>query len=161
MIRVRVIGLGSPYGDDRIGWDAVRALEACGLFERFPAGAVEACCCDRPGALPGLLKDTDAAIVIDAMRGGRAPGTVRRLAARELALEHRFLSSHGISVAETIALGAALGTLPDILVIHGIEVLGAAPGTEPDPRVLAAIPAVQHLVAEELERLFGGSSGRD
>jgi hydrogenase maturation protease len=154
MNRVRIIGMGSPCGDDRVGWDAVRAIEASGLFKRFPDGAVEACCCERPASLLGLSKDIDAVIMIDAMRGGNAVGTVRRLEASELAAEHGLLSSHGISVAENIALGAALGLLPPILVIYGIEAHGAVPGTEPGQDARAAIPIVRDAVAAELERLF-------
>jgi hydrogenase maturation protease len=154
MTRVRIIGIGSPFGDDRVGWDAVEALAASGLLKRYPAGTVDACCCDRPGSLLALLRDVDVAIVIDAMRCGVSVGTVRKLAAHELAPPGGVVSSHGISVAENIALGRALSLLPPTLLLYGIEALRAAPATEPDQEVRAAIPELLDAIALDLEYTF-------
>ena len=77
MTQVRIIGIGSPFGDDRIGWDAIKALETSGILDRFPAGAVAARCCDRPGGgLLMLFEGVELAIVIDAMKSGAALGAV-------------------------------------------------------------------------------------
>lgn len=41
MTRVCVIGIGSPFGDDRIGWAAIEALKASGILKQFPPGSVD------------------------------------------------------------------------------------------------------------------------
>lgn len=152
MTQARIIGIGSPFGDDRIGWDAIVALETSGILERFPAGAVAACCCDRPGGgLLMLFDGVELAIVIDAMRSGAALGTVRKFSANELEPEQDFVSSHGVSVAETVALGRVLDLLPATLLLYGIEVQRAMPAAELHPRVRAAIPVLLRAIAMDLE----------
>lgn len=42
MTQARIIGVDSPFGDHRIGWDAVEALLADGLLERYPPRSVDA-----------------------------------------------------------------------------------------------------------------------
>lgn len=155
MTRVRIIGIGSPCGDDRIGWDAIEALQASGLLGQYPAGTVEACCCDRPGALLAWFQDVEAAILIDAMRSGAPPGTVQKLAVHALAPVQDPVSSHGISVAEQIALGRVLGLLPPTLLVYGIEAGQMAPGTQADGRLRARIPGLLDLIALGLEQACG------
>jgi len=146
-----VIGIGSPHGDDRIGWEAIDALAASGLPDRFSA---ETFCCDRLGAgLLRLFEGVKAAIVIDAMKSGCEPGTLRKLDSVELLPECGLLSSHGIGVAETIGLGRMLGLLPQQLVLYGIEVCSVVPESMPDPRVRTAFPALRAAILEDLENL--------
>ncbi|WP_020653149.1 hydrogenase maturation protease [Massilia niastensis] len=159
MIPIRLIGIGSPSGDDRIGWDVIEALVASGLLQRFPAGTVEACCCDRPGALLALFREVELAVVIDAMQSGAPAGTVRRLGAEELAPGQGMVSCHGIGVAEQLALGRALGLLPPALLLYGIEAPHAAAAAEPAPEVRAAIPELLRLLVSDLEDRLGAKPG--
>jgi hydrogenase maturation protease len=156
MTQIRVIGIGSPHGDDRIGWDAVEALEASGILKRFPAGVVETCCCDRPGGLLMLFEGVTAAIMIDAMQSGVEVGTVQKFAASELEPEQDFLSSHGISVAEIVGLGRALGVLPATLLLYGIEVHGAVPGAALHPRVRAALSILLRAITLDVQSAMSG-----
>lgn len=160
MIRVRIIGLGSWSGDDRIGWDAVEAIEASGVLQRFPRGNVEAVRCDRPGGLLALAAGAPALILIDAMRSGAPAGTVRRLAAEELATEGAGMSSHGLGVGESIALARALDLLPPALLVYGIEAPSSAPATEPGEQVAAAIPDVLRFLSADLAALAHADQGR-
>ena len=154
MSRVRIIGTGSACGDDRIGRGAIAALEAGGLSGRYPAGSVEACRCDRPGELLSLLRDVDAAIPIDALQSGACPGTIRKLAPHVPATTPGLVSSHGFSVAESIALDRVLAILPPILLVYGVEARQAAPGTGPDPVVRAAVRGVLDTIADDLGRII-------
>lgn len=157
MTGVRVIGIGSPFGDDRIGWTVVEALQASNVLKRFPAGSVDACCCDRPGGgLLMLFKDVSAAVVIDAMISGAPLGTVRRFAENEAEPGHGFLSSHGIGIAETLALGRVLNLLPATLVLYGIEGRHVVGETGLAPQVCAAIPELLHAVEADLKLVTTG-----
>lgn len=157
MTRVRVIGIGSPFGDDRIGWAAIEALEASGILKRFPPGLVDACCCDRPGGgLLTLFEDVGAAVVIDAMVSDSPLGTVRRIAVNEAEPGQAFVSSHGIGIAETLALGKVLNLLPTTLLLYGIEARYAAAETALAPQVRDAIPELLQAIEMDLELVASG-----
>lgn len=123
MSPIRIIGVGSPIGDDRIGWQAIDALAELGLAATYPAGLVTLKKLDRPG--PGLLehmRGADLAIIIDALVCAEEPGSVVALRPDEIARQEGLLSGHGLGVAETMALGQVLGDLPDRLLLLGIAI---------------------------------------
>jgi hydrogenase maturation protease len=149
---VRVIGIGTARGDDAAGLAVVEALRAQGL----PPGA-DALACERP--LPDLLDalaGARAAVLVDATRSGAAPGSVRRLARAELAAA-RAASSHGLGVAEALALAEALRGLPPLALI-GIEAGGARQGAL-SREVAQALPAACAAVRAALAELLAGSGG--
>ncbi len=153
MSPVRIFGVGSPFGEDRIGWQAIEALNRSGILRGFPPGWVSLSCLDRPGAR--LIEDMNGAlavILIDAMRSGAPPGSLRRLDLDRLEAWGASLSSHGMGVAGALGLACALGQLPERLVILGIEI--GEPQAHPQPRVCHA--ALTRLVTEELERIRCG-----
>ncbi|HEY0721431.1 MAG TPA: hydrogenase maturation protease [Gammaproteobacteria bacterium] len=119
---VALIGVGSPFGADRLGWLAIDALESSALARRFPHLQLKFIRSDRPGALLiEQLRTVDGAVIIDAMRSGVASGAIQTFLPEELARESALLSSHGFGVAEALALAAILGELPDQLLVVGIE----------------------------------------
>jgi hydrogenase maturation protease len=134
-VRVHVIGVGSPHGDDAAGLAVAAALAARPL----PPGIVVHAC-ERP--LPDLLdalEGADAAVIVDAARSGAPPGGVRRLAPGELARTGA-ASTHGLGVAEVLDLAAALGRAPARIEILALEIAGAGGGA-PSPAVRAALAA--------------------
>ena len=46
MTPVRVLGIGSPFGDDQAGWLAIEALEKEKILEQFPKNFVFMTSCD-------------------------------------------------------------------------------------------------------------------
>lgn len=126
--RVRVIGLGSPFGVDSVGWRVAQALgarlgvdPAAGRV-RLAGREVEVEMADRPGT--ELLRRFDGAcwvVLIDAALDGEGlwPRWLHREELRDLAMS---CSSHDLGVAETLALGEVLGALPERLSILGIGV---------------------------------------
>ncbi len=122
---LRVIGVGSPFGCDRLGWEVADELARKGLAAGFPAGRLSIRSCDRPGAaLLDIMAGAELAIIIDAMTAGLPPGTIRCFSAEELDSDAALLSSHGFGVASTLALGQALDMLPARLYVLGIETEG-------------------------------------
>lgn len=121
-ISLRVIGIGSPFGDDTIGWQAIALLR--GHCDRFPI-ATEWQILDRPGSgLISLLENAKTVVLIDAMQSGQPPATVQRLQLSNLLTQADIPCSHSLGVAESLAMAAALKCLPQELLIYGIEMGG-------------------------------------
>lgn len=120
MTTTLVIGLGSPYGDDQIGWMACDQLN----MDLGHLPTVEFITCGRSGA-EWLTKISHAGQVhiIDAMRSGERPGTVRKidLHTDEWSEYPVKLSSHGINIKDALDIAQSLGELPENISIWGIE----------------------------------------
>ena len=122
MKRTAILGIGSPFGDDRAGWLVIETLEAAVDPRMLTEAGITIAALDRPGAaLLEHMRGFDRAVLIDAVRGDASPGTVLTLDAGTLGPGAR-LSSHGVGVAEALALGAELGMLPAELSLFGIAV---------------------------------------
>ena len=116
---VVVIGIGSPFGVDQLGWQVVERLKQQPSL--FDSKRVSLQSCDRPGTLLlDYLNGADTAFLIDAIEGGIA-GQVRIIKKTQLFQHPKLHSSHDLGVAETIALGDKLDLLPNSLFIIGIE----------------------------------------
>jgi hydrogenase maturation protease len=138
-MNVRIVGLGSDYGDDRVGFAALQALAG----RRLPDDCELHTCANPATELLTLLAGTQHAILIDAIVDGGAPGRVLRCASGELAPTSARASSHGVSVDAVLDLAAALGVLP------AVSLFGVTIGEDHDlhggdlsPAVQAALPAL-------------------
>ncbi len=142
-----MIGIGSPYGDDQVGWHVISALET----EPLPAG-VRLVRCDAPARqLLQFVQDTRQAILIDAVHSGAAPGTIHRWTGDTLAQAQSALSSHGLDVTSTLALGKTLGVLPPQLVLYGIEIALETLTPAPDRPLSTAVAAAIPVLLEQLK----------
>ena len=147
MSRVRILGIGSPSGDDQAGWLVVDALRAAGLGN-VPDRIIDKL--DRPGAnLIPLLQDADHVILIDAMQGGGAAGTLRHFERADWPAYPGGLSTHGFGVLGALSLAGELGSLPPWLDLYGIEIASSLPGEAPCAAVrAAALSLAAHLRGE-------------
>lgn len=149
MTRVRIIGIGSAAGDDRAGWLVVERLDRIGM------PGCETVALDRPGlALLHYFADADAVILIDAMRGGGAPGSVRRFTLDDLLSlpATSTVSVHGLGIVEALWLAERLDCLPPRLWLYAIEA-GAVDAQSPAGAVvLESIERVAALIAAELSK---------
>ncbi len=134
---LRVIGIGSPYGGDTVGWQAIIRLRED--IDRFPPGT-ELQALDRPGStLIPLLEKSKTVVLIDAMQSNQHPGTIQRLKLNDLLLGATQPSSHSLGVAEALALAKVLGTLPETLLIYGIEASDELPTEQWYPNLLSLL----------------------
>jgi hydrogenase maturation protease len=113
----RIIGIGSPFGADQLGWRAIDLLQETGLSD------CELIKLDRPGSqLIHYLADAQNVVLIDAVAGDQPPGTVMRLQRDELSLAACQTSSHGFGVAEALQMAAQLDLLPKHLLLIGVQI---------------------------------------
>jgi hydrogenase maturation protease len=152
-----VVGIGNPFrGDDGVG-PAVVAL----LAGRVPPVVRLVCSDGEPTGLLELWRDAGRAVVIDAAAGGGPPGSVRTVRLRpgdSAALgPGGGTSSHGLGLADALALAAALGTAPAEVVVHAVVAASCAHGAGLSPAVRRAAAEVVELVLGE--RADGGSAG--
>lgn len=148
--RVLIIGIGSPFGDDRLGWVAADALRGSDVMRAAPIGSIEISILDRPGSLlPMHWRNTDCVILVDAVRSGALPGTRHRLDADELTGAGMACSSHGFGVAAAVELARALGEMPTRLMLRGIETDPSSMGMTLSPAVAAALPTFCADIARE------------
>ncbi len=142
-----MIGIGGPRGDDAVGLHVARRLASEGL-----PPDVDHRLRDRPGLdLAEDLEGVGGAVLVDALRSGAEPGSVRAVAAETLVADVR-LSSHGLGVAHALALSRALGRrLPPLRVV-GIE-LGRLDGIGLSPLVERAVTPACRAVRRALAEL--------
>ena len=145
-----LVGLGSPYGDDRLGWhiaEIVQSHQPPGLSIRRAM---------TPIALIDWLDGVEQLVICDACQGGGWPGGAYCWHWPDEALAPvRFSGSHDLELAAVLGLAEQLGLLPPRVTIWAIEAKPALPSDlqlEKDlsSEVLAAVPALVELIEIEL-----------
>lgn len=154
--KIRILGVGSPFGDDRFGWAAAEALRDSPLMTRDSSGWIGISILDRPGALlPAHWQGADVVILLDAVRSGSAPGTRHGLDARAFPDAGVMCSSHGFGVASAIGLARALGNMPSRLLLRGVEADLSWPNPGLSPVVAETLPVFVRDIAKEALILSG------
>jgi hydrogenase maturation protease len=140
---VRIIGIGSPFGDDRFGWAAAEALQRSSILSAVESGRIAISVLDRPGAmLLAQWHEADTVIVLDAVRSGAPPGTCHRFDdAGNLPAAGFPSSSHGFGVVAALELARILGNLPSRLLLRGIEIDPSCSGLSMSQTVMRVMPA--------------------
>jgi len=149
---IRIIGIGSPFGDDQLGWKMITVLEQ--ESSTIPVSEWTLVRCDSPSSLLSLMNGAECVYLIDAVQTGATPGTIHRWQGEEIINFAHSLSSHGIDVASVIALGKALAELPPTLILYGIELsietITPDPETTMSSAVINAIPVLLSLLKKDL-----------
>jgi hydrogenase maturation protease len=147
-----VVGLGNSYrSDDGVGIVAAAAINDLALpGVRVVTGIPE------PMGLLDAWSGARLAVVIDAaVATPSIPGRIRRSALGDVADAREGLSSHGIDIGRTHALGQVLGRVPDALVVFTIEVAATEHGIGLTPQVADAVPEVVGMAVAEINRNRG------
>jgi hydrogenase maturation protease len=103
--------------------------------------------------LINIILEADRMILIDAVRGGGAPGDLYRFDVEECnPFPDLFKTSvHQISILEVINLSGLIGSTPRTTVI-GVEPKSLEMGMDLSPEVEAKVPRVIEIVMEEVEK---------
>lgn len=123
--RVAVIGVGSPFGEDQLGWQVVHYLQK--RAEQNGSSHVEFLVEDRPGVtLLEKMQGYHQVVLVDAvLSDSGGGGLIHHFNQQKLiSLSQNSLSSHATGVAEVVALGEALNNLPGQIDFVGLEVSG-------------------------------------
>ncbi|MCV7204279.1 peptidase M52 [Mycolicibacterium peregrinum] len=147
MTRRIVIGIGNSFRRD----DGVGMVVADEVARRNLPGVCVLAAIAEPVAMLDTWGGAELAVVVDAATGaGSTPGRVQRWTpGGDVPV---VLSSHALGLAQTYALGRALGRIPDELVVLTVDVADTGNGVGLTPAVAAAVPAVVQAVLAELER---------
>lgn len=120
---ILVLGIGSPFGDDQLGWQAIDLLKNRAEIQAFLKNQLHLEKCDRPGLnLLTLMQGAETVFLIDAIKSDGNEGALHRWENLEIEKMSRFISSHQIGVAEAIKLGRVLNQLPKNVILYGIEI---------------------------------------
>ncbi|BBY08231.1 hydrogenase maturation protease [Mycobacterium noviomagense] len=152
---VVVIGIGNPYRRD----DGVGPAVAAAIDEHKPAHVRVVTGIEDPMTLLEAWSGAKLAVLVDAaMTTPSTPGRIHRVTAGDL-IAGGGVSTHGLNVTQALALGQALGRMPDRLVVLGVEAADTGQGFGFTAQVAAAMPHVIAAVAEiigiSMELLLG------
>jgi hydrogenase maturation protease len=144
---IRVVGVGSPHGDDQVGWRLAEDLAG------ETGAGLEAAVLVDPIDLLSHLDGCETLIVLDVCRTGRSPGTVTCLTWPDSRLEMTGgRSTHGFGVASVLSLADALGRLPPSVVLFAVEAGACEPGAELSAAVRRSLPEVRRQLQALLRR---------
>jgi len=156
--RVHIIGVGSPFGDDRFGWVAAESLQRSAVLNGLEPGRIVISILDRPGAmLLALWDEADHVILIDGVRSGAVPGKRHRFTASDVTGASIPATSHGFGIAAALELAQVLEILPHRLLLRGLEVDAGCTGFTLSAAVIAAMPVFVREVEEETLALLGAA----
>ncbi len=145
---ILIMGIGNILlRDEGVG---VRVIEAMQGFD-LPEG-VELVDAGTGGAdLVDVMAGRRKVIVVDAIEGQAAPGTIFRLTGEELLPEPgATISLHQLGLAESLVMAEQLGCRPREVVVLGVQPGEIRPGVELSSEVAKAVPKLVGAVLAEM-----------
>jgi hydrogenase maturation protease len=144
-LRTIVLGIGNLIlCDEGVGVHAARALMREELGTEVEAIEVGTAFLD---ALPAI-ETAERIIVVDAMQGGEAPGTVYRIPFAECVRPECIASLHGFDLSRVMYL-AGRSDMPEVTVF-GVEPARIDWGVDLSPEIAAVLPELVEIVKQEL-----------
>lgn len=145
---LRIIGIGNGLrGDDAVGLAVARRLRDL-VGPQVQVMEMDGPCLD----LVDLMAGAEKVLLIDAASGSGPAGQIHRFdaAVGPIGREVFPTSTHEIGLAETIEIGRALGRLPAVTLVYGIEIGRATIGSGLS---LAVSTAVEEAAARILREV--------
>jgi hydrogenase maturation protease len=152
--RVVVIGVGNEFRrDDGIGPEVVSRLRG-----QAPAGVRLLVSDGDPTRMIEAWTGASLAVVVDAVVAdppptspSSFPGRLYRIVVDRAADAGAHpVSSHGLSLGQSIALARALDRMPERLIVHAVEAADVRQGVGLSPAVAGAAEALTAAVLEDL-----------
>ena len=148
-----VIGVGNRLrGDDGASGKVVQRLRERGPQTRVSVSEQ----LYEPTDLLEAWRGGDAVVLVDTMRSGEPPGTIRRFDVSSAPLPARLRgsgSTHAFGLHEAIELGRALDRLPRRLIVFAVEGRQFEVGAALSGEVAAAVAPLADAVLEEASEL--------
>lgn len=153
---VNILGIGSAFGDDQVGWLAIDSLQKQLIAKAFPKNAICLMKYDRPdfNILPAML-GVKYIYLIDAVMTGKAPaGTLWQFKQAEIINANGLISTHGISMADILAIGKNLYKLPENIEYFGIEIILFNKFAKVSPQILQAIGQLTDYLVMQIDAIL-------
>ncbi|TXI94312.1 MAG: hydrogenase maturation protease [Neisseriales bacterium] len=155
MIKTLILGIGSPFGDDRAGWLVVEELEQVpAVREMVAKNLLTLEVADRPGInlINWLLSDYQKIILIDMVKTNlEIPGSIYKLQASKIIGFSGMLSSHSLGVSASLALAKELGINIANVEFWGVEGSVALPESEVSQAILTGVSQVSQKILADPE----------
>jgi hydrogenase maturation protease len=133
-----VVGIGhEDRGDDAAGPLTARLL-ARAWGDRLPPHVAVCAWRGDPLGLIDAWAGVERLVIVDAVVSGGAPGTCRRFGVDAPFATGAGASTHGIGLADALALARTLGRLPPTVEVWGIEADAFTAGALPSAAVARA-----------------------
>jgi hydrogenase maturation protease len=150
-----VVGIGNDdRGDDGVGLLAARLLARAWADRPPPHVAVRAWHGDPLGLIEAWA-GVDRLVLVDAVVSGAAPGTCRRFGVDAPFATGAGASTHGVGLADALALARTLGRLPPTVEVWGIEAADFTAGAPPSEAVARAAADLAARLAASLGTATG------
>jgi hydrogenase maturation protease len=160
------VGIGSPHGDDQVGWHVADALteRLPASHTRFPNDSTAVLNspmlqpsqlairkASSPADVLDWLDGIDRLVICDACRSGGPPGSTYRWSWPDRAIEQAHCSgSHDLSLASVLKLADQLQHLSPAVVVWGIEVENLEPQNDFSASVAARLAAIVNTIWSDL-----------
>ncbi len=141
-----IVGLGSPHGDDRVGWHVAERLAASiGAAARVKVAA-------DPTTILDWLDGVTTLHICDACQTFREPGTIHcwRWPRIEHGNTQSTCGSHGVSLQAVLSLAECMGWLPARVKIWAVEMAAAESLAATSAAALAAADRLAQQIAKEV-----------
>jgi hydrogenase maturation protease len=153
---IRVVAIGSPWGDDALAWEVLWQLRPW-IGDRAD---IEMHAFAGGQRLLDVLDGQGTLLVIDAAVTADAPGTIHCFEWPEPRIEAmRPGSTHHVLPAVALRLADALGLLPPRVMVFGIEIEHLDLSQGLSPSVAAAVPALVRRIVNLVENPEMSRSG--
>ncbi|WP_131795000.1 hydrogenase maturation protease [Fluoribacter gormanii] len=156
MSLIKVLGIGSPFGDDQAGWKVAAELKQQIVIHPHIAPNLLIESHDRPGVrLIELIRGFNTIFIVDAVKSDSAIGTIHRFDRDALLDSEPRFSTHGISILQALQLANALNELPANLLFYGIEIDAISLDETLSAHVEQAIKDLTRLLLNEIVIAYG------
>lgn len=137
------VGIGSPHGDDQVGWLVMEELKKHVAKEQCRQART-------PAQLLDWLEDLDELVVCDGLQSTGPAAEVRfwEWPAPDLA-GVQFQGSHDLSLCAALELAEQLGRLPAKVRIWGVRIESARPTEGISTRVAESASLVARRILQE------------
>jgi len=146
-MKTLVVGFGSPFGDDRIGWDVIDELER--HLKQNPDLDVTLFKSKGSGFdWLNVAADAEQAIFVDAVKSNKQPGYIHHIRFDEntITSELPTFSSHGVALVDVIHLTRNAELFSQPVAFYGVEI--------PDQISAKHAEMLQQAKQQLLERLL-------
>lgn len=121
--KIKILGIGSPFGDDRVGWMVADALQRAPEFQAYLDKTLIIKSLNRPHlSLLQEFDQTERVYLVDAMISGRELGAIKQFSLVDIDVDHELISTHGFGVIQSLQMAKVLKALPEQLSLYGIEI---------------------------------------